>query len=489
MKEFLQIIEQFPNKNVLVIGDAMLDVYINGASSRLSPEAPVPVVDVASTVRVPGGACNTAHSVRALGASVSLASVIGVDEDGGCLIAMLEKSGIDHSGVGLQSDRQTITKTRVTSEKHIHVRYDEGTAAQISSASEAKLIAYLESHFNSFDAIIVSDYDKGLFTPPLIRCLARLRRIYGKFIAIDSKRLSVFNIVMPSFVKPNYKEAIDLVRLPGQQQDRVNQLHASGDVLFAQTRAQIIAVTLDAEGALIFHGSRKFCEIAAPVVANPAVTGAGDTFISLFSLSYCCGANIAQAARIAIEGCAIVVQKDGTACCDYLELQSRFRLSYKYVDDYQALVSLCQSYRSLGKRIVFTNGCYDILHSGHVSSLHRAKALGDILIVGINNDDSIRRLKGNMRPINTLADRCDVLAGLAAVDHIVPFGASEDDTPCQLINIIKPEIFVKGGDYRRETLPEMSVVERHGGKLVIIPYVPDHSTTHIIERINNHEAQ
>jgi D-beta-D-heptose 7-phosphate kinase/D-beta-D-heptose 1-phosphate adenosyltransferase len=219
-------------------------------------------------------------------------------------------------------------------------------------------------------------------------------------------------------------------------------------------------------------------------VASATVAGAGDTFISAFTLAALTGASPADAAQVAIAAAHVVVNKDNTAWCFLKELKYHFHLKEKYVAAIGDLEDLCDLYRFQGKRIVFTNGCFDILHSGHVTYLNQAKTLGDVLIVGVNRDESIRRLKGSERPINPLHDRLQVLAALGCVDHVIPFGEAHDDTPISLIACVKPQVFAKGGDYHNGMLPEASTVERYGGRIVFLQHVRDHSTTDIINRIH-----
>jgi D-beta-D-heptose 7-phosphate kinase/D-beta-D-heptose 1-phosphate adenosyltransferase len=216
------------------------------------------------------------------------------------------------------------------------------------------------------------------------------------------------------------------------------------------------------------------------------VSGAGDTYLSAFVLTYISSGDVVVSTEVATAAATLAVKKESTAICSNAELKSFFNLQTKYIPDVQDLKELCDVYRSEGKRIVFTNGCFDILHSGHVTYLHCAKELGDVLIVGLNSDESIRRLKGESRPINPLPDRLQVLSALSSVDHIIAFGDETDDTPIPLIRTVKPDVFCKGGDYTKDQLPEAATVEESGGKIIFLTHIPDHSTTGIINRIHLH---
>jgi D-beta-D-heptose 7-phosphate kinase/D-beta-D-heptose 1-phosphate adenosyltransferase len=265
-------------------------------------------------------------------------------------------------------------------------------------------------------------------------------------------------------------------------------LELLGYAHFDMINARIVAITLDTEGALIMEKGKKIFHCQAPAVTAPQVSGAGDTWLSAFLLAYLCSGDSEVSGDIATAAAAIAIKKESTAICHCSELKARFYACTKCILSLPPLLELCSEYHQQGKRIVFTNGCFDILHSGHVNFLLRAKQLGDVLIVGVNNDESIKRLKGEQRPVNPLSDRLQVLAGLSSVDHIVPFGKVNDDTPIPLISIVQPHFFVKGGDYNRDQLPEAPVVEKLGGSIVFVPLVPDHSTTETIKRITHINA-
>ncbi|PWV56753.1 D-beta-D-heptose 7-phosphate kinase/D-beta-D-heptose 1-phosphate adenosyltransferase [Chitinophaga sp. S165] len=467
---------------VLVLGDLMIDTYLRGASTRLSPEAPVPVVDISSHTSVLGGGANTAVNLRQLGATVTFVSLIGDDFGAELAGDLLKKEGIRDEVVRCES-RTTMIKTRVIAGQQLLTRYDEGTEVPLDENCEAQFIAVLEREFPLHDAIVIADYNKGVMTPRIIAALQRLNEQHGKFIAADAKKLQQYKCLQPALAKPNYKEMMAMLELPEQPFSKAQQLEEMGHAVFAVTGAGITALTLDDEGALIFREDKLLCHVAARPVNNPNVSGAGDTYISAFTLAALAGASASAAAEIAGVAASVAIGKSNTAYCKQSELIAYFSMKDKYIRDQEELDALCEMYKAQGKKIVFTNGCFDILHSGHVSYLERAASLGDILIVGVNTDESIKRLKGEERPINSLNDRVQVLAGLGAVAHVISFGNETDDTPESLIRIIRPSIFAKGGDYSRESLPEAAAVEEFGGEVVLLPLVPDRSTTLIIKRI------
>lgn len=480
---YKDLIAKFLHPSVLVVGDLMLDVYLKGASTRLTPEAPVPVVDIASRTTSLGGGANAAVNVKCLGAGVSFCSVSGKDEDGARARALLESTGIN--GKVLQCPgRETIVKTRVMAGHQLLTRYDCGTESDISGETEQAFIRLLRQEFPKHDAVIIADYCKGLITPAVIAELQTLNRRYKKFIAVDSRRLECFKSLSPSLVKPNYNEAAQLLGLHVQQHCRAQQINNLGAEIFARTGAAITAVTLDEEGAVIFDGNEPVYYCGAHPVASPNVSGAGDAYTSAFTLACLSGANVAEAAELAATAAAIAIGKNSTACCSWEELNACLSVNDKYITDLGQLQHIAAMYKAQGKKIVFTNGCFDILHSGHVNYLGRARELGHVLMVGINTDESIRRIKGEDRPINTLHDRMEVLAAMGAVSHVIPFGSTEDDTPAPLIQVIQPHIFAKGGDYTKESLPEAGLVEQLGGEIILLPLLPGRSTSLIIRRIH-----
>ncbi len=478
----LNYIDAFNGIRAIVVGEAMLDSYLIGVTERLCREAPVPVVSLTARQHVPGGAANAAVNVRSLGAEVFFLSVTGNDPEGALLRQALEKDGVSTEHVIVHAKRATLAKQRVIASSQMVVRFDSGTTEPLDRATEEALIKRLKKLYPGSDAIIISDYDYGILTPRLIQVLAELQRRYPRVVTIDSKRLPAYQAVNITAVKPNYSEVLQLLGLqkPGGEYECVEQITPLGEQVLEKTGAQIAAVTLDTEGALVFEAGQQPYRTYAHPEPHSRAAGAGDTFAAALTLALAAGAYTPAAAEIASAAASIVVSKEGTSACFADELRSHFTADDKFITDAFQLTARIAAYRRQGKRIVFTNGCFDILHRGHVTYLNHAKEFGDILVVGLNSDASVSRLKGPNRPINSLEDRSQILAALSCVDHIVPFDA---DTPHDLIRVIQPDIFVKGGDYTRRTLPEAHLVEELGGQVEILPYEENHSTTGIIERI------
>ena len=472
----------FPGQSLLVVGEAMLAAYLHGSSGRLCREAPVPIVAVDGRTDVPGGAANAAVNVRALGARVSLLSVIGDDADGAALRAALEARGVDTAHVLVDPSRRTLAKQRVFAGAQMLVRFDSGTTARVDRARESQVVTRLGELFGRHDAVIVSDYGYGILTPHVIATLAALQARAPRVIVADSKTLGAYRDVGVTAVKPNYDEMLRLLGARGAARGaaRAELVARHGRRLLEATGAQIAAVTLDRDGAVFLERGRPSYRTYARPADHARAAGAGDTFTSALALALAAGGDVAACAEIASAAAAVVVAKEGTAACSVAELRGYVAGEDKVAPDLATLLGRLETLRRAGKRIVLTNGCFDILHSGHITYLNAAKALGDVLVVGLNTDASVRRLKGEARPINTLDDRAAVLAGLSAVDQIVAF---DEHTAVELCAAVRPHVFVKGGDYTRERLPEAAVVESHGGQVRILTFVRDRSTSSIIERV------
>ncbi|HXG39986.1 MAG TPA: D-glycero-beta-D-manno-heptose 1-phosphate adenylyltransferase [Candidatus Limnocylindrales bacterium] len=476
------LLPAFRSVRVGVVGEAMLDSYFHGEAERLSREAPVPIVTLGRRVDAPGGAANAAVNVAALGGRVRFVSVVGADEEAERLRDELRARGVGDAGLLTRADRATLAKCRILAGGQMLLRLDSGTTAPLDPATEDELIGHLDQLHRGSDALIVSDYGYGILTERLVARIGELQAAAPRTLVVDARDLTRYRRVGATAVKPNYGEAVRLLgeREVAEGRVRASQIGAQGGRLVAVTGARIVAVTLDTEGALVFERDQPAYRVYARPRSHSRAAGAGDTFVAALTLGLAAGLGTTASAELASAAAAIVVEKDGTACCSADELEAVLTSGGKRIDDLERLRSRVALYREQGRRIVFTNGCFDILHRGHITYLNRAKALGDVLVVGVNSDASVRRLKGPGRPINGLDDRLEVLEALSCVDHVVPFDA---DTPGELIRIVRPDVFAKGGDYRRETLPEAPLVESLGGSVQILPYLEDRSTSGVIARV------
>ncbi|HEY8400923.1 MAG TPA: D-glycero-beta-D-manno-heptose 1-phosphate adenylyltransferase [Cytophagaceae bacterium] len=486
MERIDTIVDKFKNKKVLVIGDAILDTYIKGRSDRLCREAPVPVISVYEQEHQCGGAANTAINVAALGAEAYLMTVTGKDENARELTTVLRQNRVNINILLQDKERTTLAKKRITAASNILLRVDEGSIDRISPKMEAEVIAQLKKCYKKMDAVIISDYGYGVITDKVIKCIADLKLKLYKPIIVDAKDLARFRALQPVAVKPNYEEAIRLLqedRLDGIL--RVSQILKNSGKLLELSGASCVAATVDADGTVIIEKGKTPYVISAIAQDSKRTIGAGDTFVSGFTLGISCGLSPVMASEIASAAASIVIQKEGTAGCTNHELKACLTGNPKFFISLADLTKKVDELKKEGKKIVFTNGCFDILHKGHVTLLNQAKRFGDILIVGINSDASIKRLKGNGRPINSLEDRVSVLSGLHSVDYLISFN---EDSPEKIIKALRPDTFVKGGDYKLESLPEAPLVRKLGGEVKFVSLVQDHSTTLIINKIKKTES-
>lgn len=474
------LLSQIEGLSVLVVGETMLDRYVSGPAGRLAPEAPAPVVDVTSDHAYPGGAANVAANAASLGARVTLVTALG-DDAAGCQVrTLLAESGV-HLAAAHEPGRQTLTKTRVIADGTLLARIDTGSKGPVSASAQHSMIEAISTAWAAADAVIVSDYGYGVLTGAVRACLATCQRDQPRLTAVDAKDLAPYAALRPTLVKPNFKQAMAMAGVPahaGSGEPRAARVSTSLHRLRAATGASVLAITIDADGALVATPDGAVHKTPAPHAADGLRTvGAGDTYLTAFALALAAGASTTDAAELAADAAAAVVREVGTLVCAPADLARSMPACLLPLDE---AIALRRSVRERGGRFVLAGGVFDILHPGHVAFLQRARQLGDVLMVAVNGDESVRRLKGPTRPVNGLADRAAVLAGLGCVDAVVAF---DEDTPVAVIEQLQPDVFAKGGDYTASDLPETPVVERLGGSVVILDYEPDRSTTRVIERI------
>jgi D-beta-D-heptose 7-phosphate kinase / D-beta-D-heptose 1-phosphate adenosyltransferase len=481
-RSLVRAVDRFAGTRVLVLGDAMLDSYLHGVPRALCREAPVPILDIAFRDDRPGGAANTAVNLAALGADVSLVALLGGDTEAEVVRAELERERVDTSMLVSDPDRRTLLKQRVLASDQMLARCDMGSTQPPGPASLAAVRERLRSAAAEADAVVVSDYGYGALSQAVFADLEELGRRSPTLLVVDAKDLSAYRRVQPTAITPNYGEAVRTLGLaelnPGEE--RLEQISARGPDLLAIAGAQIAAVTLDVDGAMSFERDAPAYRSYSDPRSSQRSAGAGDTFLAALCLGLAAGLDTPRAVDVASAAAAVVVEKEGTGTCSAGELRVRLTATEKVVPGVDALADRIDLARARGARIVFTNGCFDILHRGHITYLSQAKELGDVLVVGLNSDDGVRRLKGEGRPINRREDRAEVLAALSCVDLIVPF---DQDTPIELVRRLRPDVYVKGGDYTVEALPEAPVVRELGGEVRLLPYVSERSTTGIIDRM------
>lgn len=478
-----ETVQGFSGLRALVIGDAMLDTWLEGEAIRLCKEAPVPVVREASTSHCPGGAANTAVNLAALGAEVAYVAFIGSDQSGQHLREAFRAAGIDDQHLIEDAGVTTLHKVRVIASGQYVVRFDDGSTDGVSHSSRLQMLERIATLYSASDLVVVSDYCHGAINEDVITLLGELQESHPTVLVIDSKTISRFAECPATMVTPNLQEARRAVApdsAPDQPLD-LQMAHEIGQNLRDMMRATTIAVTMADQGVLLTGTGGEQSHVPCHPVSRASDVGAGDTFTAATAMALAAGALTNQAVRIGIDAASIAITRGRTSTVSAQDLLRRVSLAEATpVRSLKEIVAQLEIDRFHGKRIVFTNGVYDILHAGHVNLLRRAKALGDVLVVGINSDASTRRLKGPRRPVNREADRLALVSALDAVDYAVIF---EDDTPAEVIRTVRPHVHVKGGDYQAENLPELDAVREVGAEIVILSLVEGRSTTSLIDRI------
>jgi D-beta-D-heptose 7-phosphate kinase / D-beta-D-heptose 1-phosphate adenosyltransferase len=470
----ISAVRGFSSLRALVVGDAMLDSYYLGSASRLSPEGPVPVIRSQEKRHLPGGAANTAANIRALGARTILLSVIGRDHEGDVLRDQLARRGVDVTHLMVDPGRPTTSKLRILGDNQFLARFDEEEDSDLTGEMEGAFLERFRRLFDESDVVIVSDYMKGTITPALVAELSRLNQGGERPVVVDSKDLARRSFHNVSVITPNHLEA---QRAIGRREELdgvrggISNPEELGRRLLDAVGTRWVIVTLGADGALLFERERPTVRVGAREVRSPDTVGAGDSFTAALALGLASRLEIGIASRIAVEAAAISVGKRMTAVVEQRELLQRLSLS---VGDEAAgsLADRLERYRAGGKRLVFTNGAFDGLHSGHIDFLREARRLGDVLIVGVNSDESLRRRTGQS-PRHPEEERLSVVASLESVDHCLLF---DEETPSALIREIRPQIHVKGGDYQLVELPEAEAVLEVGGQVVILPLLERRSS-------------
>ena len=458
---------------VVVIGDVMLDRWWSGSADRISREAPAPVVRITDRVDVPGGAANTAANLAALGAAVRMVGIIGADEAGDRLAELLVAAGVDIDGLVRRPGLATTVKTRISGAGQLLVRLDEGDRPD-DEARQAVLAAALEATADA-DGELICDYGAGAVAG-VVRDGLAARATRPPITGVDAHDPAPWSVLSPTVVPPN---ALEAERLLGASlgPDRVQAATAARAALLERTGAAGVVVTLDRDGTVV-HAPEGMSRTFAHPVSDSMANGAGDTFVAALTLALTCGEPLAEAARLGQLAADVVVRQPGTSVCTSDALVASVTSGSRLLDQ-EALVAALDRERRAGRRIVFTNGCFDVLHLGHTTYLKQAKGLGDVLVVALNDDDSVRRLKGPGRPLNRAADRAGVIADLACVDYVTVFAS---DTPIPLLERIRPEVYAKGGDYTPEMLEETPVVTAYGGTVRMVDYVSPHSTSGLLAR-------
>ena len=467
---------QNKSPRLLVIGDLMIDQYLWGSCERISPEAPVQVINVDRESKVLGGAGNVVNNLKKLGAQVDIMSVVGSCDISSELMNLLEDIKVHTKYLVTQKNRISSKKTRIIASQQQVVRYDRESSDDIDSESQKTIIKTFNNIVNDYEVILLSDYGKGVLTNQLTQSLINLAKKYNKKVLVDPKGIDYLKYKDAFLLTPNKKEASIATK--------INILdHASLTKAIVKLKSMcnldISLITLSEHGIAIYDGKLRTLPTAAKEVYD--VTGAGDTVLASLGFAIACGYSIDESVAFSNLAGGVVVGKIGSATAtinEIIEYESSLNKSSsdKHIKTPVEIAKLSQKLKLKGKKIVFTNGCFDLLHAGHISYLEKAKKFGDILILGLNSDRSVTSLKGMGRPINMEADRAYIMAALEVVDYVVIF---DEDTPYELIKSIEPHVLVKGDDYRGKEVVGQDIAD----ELKLVEFVDGKSSTKTIEKI------
>jgi D-beta-D-heptose 7-phosphate kinase/D-beta-D-heptose 1-phosphate adenosyltransferase len=490
MFDFEALSDAIASQTVLCVGDLMHDEFVYGEVSRISPEAPAPVIAVRRSETNVGGAGNVARNIAALGARCIFVGLIGEDDAGAALKSALSQESRIESVLVSDPSRPTTRKVRFVSEQFsTHMLRADWEAAQPASAGiEQKLIDAILPQLARADIVLLSDYAKGVLTARVIRNIIDAAKKLGKRVIVDPKSANLAIYRGATLLTPNRKEFAEATRSRADSEDSIA---AAAQDAMQLADCEAILVTQSEQGMTLVPRHGEAIHVPAHPVKVRDVSGAGDTVAAVLAVTLSAGADWETALRMANAAAAVAVGKKGTASVTSAELRRKIlphaflAAEEKIVASGAGLEAQLSEWRRQGLRVGFTNGCFDILHPGHVQVLTAARGACDRLIVGLNSDASVKRLKGETRPVQDERARAEVLAALEAVDLVVLF---EEDTPIKLITTIKPSVLVKGGDYTRDQVVGHEVVEAHGGEVLLIDVLPGFSTTSLVNRARGNKA-
>jgi len=488
MTSLSERIQALGSPRILIAGDLILDEYVIGDVARISPEAPIPVLDVKREELKLGGAGNVAANVVSMGGRASVLGAIGADASGARLVELLRRAGIDTDPV-LTAKRPTTIKSRHMAGPQQMLRVDREERAPLEREVIERGVAFLRDHISQFDLVILSDYGKGVLSRELVQEFIAIARGAGKHVLVDPKGSDYSRYKGASIVTPNRGEAEQAIGVPIRNgpsgvPNRAD-LIAAGEKLLEMCDLEAAVITLGKDGVFFMSRTDRVDHLI-PTQARQVydVTGAGDTVIAHLGLHLAAGASLEEAVRLANAAAGIVVAKLGTATVRREELIDALSLreqrSGKLLRSLDELDRLVTELKANGRAVVFTNGVFDILHAGHLKYLREARASGDFLIVGVNDDASVRRIKGPKRPVNSVEDRMELLAGLEVVNAVIAFS---EDTPLALIQRITPNVLVKGEDWADKGVVGREWVEAHGGRVLLMKLVAGRSTTNVIQKV------
>ena len=475
-------IELLSKAKVLCVGDIILDKFVYGDVERISPEAPIPVFNIKTNKLMLGGAGNVASNLSGLGAKTRFITVVGNDLAGSDVKELITATPNMNSTLIAEKERRTSIKTRYIAGGQQMMRADDETITLIKKQTKQRILRLIDSALNYYNVLVIADYAKGVLTPELIKQLIKLAKKAKIPVIVDPQGNNYSHYKGVDIVTPNRKELSLATGMPANSD---KQIKLAANKLISDHNIKSILATRSGDGMTLIN-SNSFNTYKAEAQEIFDVSGAGDTVVATIGASLSAGIDLKQAVQLANISAGIVVAKTGTAVAyanDILEALIKRKLQNEEIKvlSTKSAVERAKFWRSQKFKIGFTNGCFDLLHPGHIATINAAKAACDKLIVGLNNNASVRRLKGNERPIQSEEIRAQILSSLMNVDAVVVFS---EDTPVKILENLKPDVFIKGGDYKIETLPEANTVKAYGGKIILTNLLKGHSTTATISKLN-----
>lgn len=473
--------------SVLCIGDVILDRFMHTRVRRLSPEGPVPVAQIVSVEDVAGGAANVCMNISALGGACCIIGVVGDDPAGQALEAMISQHAGATARLVVEEGRPTTEKTRFIAQGQQLLRADTETASPISEQTAAKVVEAAEAELQHADVVVLSDYAKGVLTPWVIQRIIALAQGQHKQVVVDPKTHDLTRYNGATVITPNGKETFEAT---GISPDDDAKAVAAGTRILTSAHIDAVLITRAEQGMSLIQRNAPALHIPTHAREVFDVVGAGDTVIATLAYTLAQGHSLPDAARTANVAAGIVVGKSGTATVSQAELEAALALkaqtkstsSASKIADQKALKTRVREWQRQGLKVGFTNGCFDLLHVGHITLLEFARAHCDRLVVALNSDASVKRLKGPERPITNQGDRQRVIAALQASDAVVLF---EEDTPAEIISLLQPDVLVKGADYQISDIVGADVVLARGGQVLTCELIPDRSTSRIVEKLHH----
>ncbi len=462
--------------NILVIGDLIIDKYLWGECTRISPEAPVQIINIDKEDIFIGGAGNVVSNLKSLGASVDIISAISNCDNSDTLKKLLSKISVESKYLVFQKDRIIPKKTRIIASQQQVVRYDQESTQEITKDTQDQILKTFDKLVKKYDVILLSDYGKGLLTSELTQSIIKTANKFSKKVLVDPKGSDYSKYIGAYTMTPNRLEASNATRINIQDE---NSLTEAIIQIKADCKLEISMITLSENGVAVYDENLRIHPTYSREVFD--VTGAGDTVLAALGFGLACGYFIDEAVKFANLAAGVVVGKIGSSSVtlnEIIEYESSYSKSSSgsNIKSIKEIDLLSIELIARGKKIIFTNGCFDILHAGHINYLEKAKSFGDVLVVGINSDESVKRLKGSNRPINTEIDRAQILASIRAVDYVVIFN---EDNPYNLIKTIMPHTLVKGGDYLGKKIIGEDLVD----ELKLVDFIENKSTSNTINKI------